>query len=359
MTRAARWLTRTAIALAVLVGGLFLVAWVLLPSEADLARDVGARFEKATGVALRVGGVQWTLRPTPAIVISDVATAQPAPITVRRIVLYPRLGELWQRRLAVDTIEVDGVVLPSSSVRAFRGRWDSSHPLAAVSGSWHFGDVPVRHLKLRDITWIDRRDIGLAYDADVDFDAGWRPRKAEAWRSDATPEARLVLERQGSEDRWQAVVHVGGGTWSGEAELESLSDNRLHLVARLEAKGVDIAQMLRAFKRRSAVQGTVAGRTVVDAEGESLPQLAGRLHTRTRFSVKPARLDGFDLAAAVRSAGTVRGGQTPLDELVGTLDTQVTPDGTVMRYTDLRARSGFLLASGSATVLNRKLDEIG
>ncbi|RZI93740.1 MAG: hypothetical protein EOP78_10485, partial [Variovorax sp.] len=45
-----------------------------------------------------------------------------------------------------------------------------------------------------------------------------------------------------------------------------------------------------------------------------------------------------------------------LDELSGTLDTQATDNGIVLRYTNLRARSGVLTATGSARVFNRKLD---
>ena len=81
-----------------------------------------------------------------------------------------------------------------------------------------------------------------------------------------------------------------------------------------------------------------------------------RLHTRTRFTVAPATLNGFDLARAVQSAGISRGGRTALDSLAGTLDTQAGEDGTVLRYSAVKARSGVLTASGSATVLNRRLD---
>jgi hypothetical protein len=92
------------------------------------------------------------------------------------------------------------------------------------------------------------------------------------------------------------------------------------------------------------------------AEAGELGALLRSLHTRTTFSVRPATLVGLDLAKAVSTAGTSRGGSTPLDELTGTLDTQGGEDGTVLRYTGLKARSGVLTASGHLRFFNRKLD---
>jgi hypothetical protein len=80
------------------------------------------------------------------------------------------------------------------------------------------------------------------------------------------------------------------------------------------------------------------------------------MRTRTTFSVRPATLTGLDLAKTVLTAGTDRSGTTPLDELTGTLETQGTEDGIVLRYTNLKARSGVLTASGNLRFFNRKLD---
>jgi hypothetical protein len=206
------------------------------------------------------------------------------------------------------------------------------------------------------VVWIDRRGIALAYDADVLFDPAWRPREAELRRPGVTPPARLRLEREGSEDRWRTLIDVGGGTWNGSTQLQALDDGRLRLGAELEPRGVDVVTLLRSFGRHAAVDGKLAGRTTVDAEGADAGELVRRLHTRTRFTVAPATLEGFDLARAVRSAGTSRGGRTALDSLAGTLDTQAGEDGIVLRYSAVKARSGVLTASGNATVLNRRLD---
>ena len=68
MTRAKRWTVGVlaAIALLLLVAG-GLVAW-WLPNETEIAERVQTAFEKRFGVALKVGRVQWALRPVPVIV---------------------------------------------------------------------------------------------------------------------------------------------------------------------------------------------------------------------------------------------------------------------------------------------------
>lgn len=329
-----------------------LVAWKL-PSEAELAVRLQTEFAQRTGIALRVDRVHWALRPVPVVVVDGIATEQDPPITVRRIALRPQLHALWSRRIAIDDIVIDGAVLPRASVRAFRGR---AKDAGAPSGEWSLAGVPVQHVRFTDVTWIDRRNVALAYDGEVDFDAAWRPRQAEVRRAKVEPMARLRLEREGDADRWRTLIDVGGGTWNGTTTLETGGKAGLSLRAQLEAVNVDIAQLVASFDRNSAVHGKLQGQTEIDAAGDDPGALARSLHTRTRFVVKPATLLKFDLAKAVSTAGLQREGQTVLDELTGTLDTQATDDGMLLRYTGLRARSGVLTATGSARVLNRKLD---
>jgi uncharacterized protein involved in outer membrane biogenesis len=356
MTRARRWIAVSALAVLLAAGGLALLAYLLLPSDEELATEIATRFEKASGIGLRIGAAHWALRPTPVVALEDVATAQEPPITVRRIVVRPHLAALWQRRIAVDLVEVDGAVLPRSSVHAFRGRWQADAATSALAGAWTLAEIPVERLRLRDVTWIDRRGIALAYDADLVFDPQWRPREAEASRRELAPPARLRLEREGGEDRWRTLIEVGGGTWNGESELQTLAGGRLRLTAQLAPKDVDVDALVRSFGRHSVVEGRLHGQTSLDAEAENVSGLVRRLHTRTRFTIAPAVLNGFDLRKAISSTGFSRGGRTPLDQLSGTLDTQAGEDGVMLRYTGLQARSGVLTASGSATVFNRRLD---
>ncbi|RZI77618.1 MAG: hypothetical protein EOP80_04160 [Variovorax sp.] len=355
MTRAHRWTVGVlgTLVLLLLAGAAALAWW--LPSEAELATRLQNEFQQRSGIGLKVGRVHWALRPVPVVVVEGIATVQERPITARRVALTPQLGALlWQRRIAFDDLEVDGAVLPRVSVRAFRGRGDNAR--APAADGWSLAPVPLRQARFTDVTWVDRRDIALAYDGTIEFDAGWRPRRAEVVRRGVTPTARAVLAREGDADRWRTDIEVGGGTWRGVSVLETPDSGALRFSAQLAATNVDVAQLTAAFQRRSAVDGRLSGQTELRSEGADPGELVRKLHSRTRFSVRPARLLRFDLAKAVTTAGISRDGQTPLDELTGTLDTQATEDGVVLRYSDLKARSGLLTASGSATVMNRKLN---
>ena len=352
MTRTGRWLVRGAAGLVALgVVGAALLAW-WMPSDAELAARLSAEFEQRTGIGLKVGGLHWALFPVARVVLDDLATLQDEPIRVRRLEVNPQLRSLLAREVRVDRVSVDGVALPRESVRAFRGRADAS---PAPRGNWTLAPVPVEQVRFTELTWVDRRDIPLAYDGRVDFDPNWRPRSAEFSRHGVTPPARLRLEREGDADRWRTLIDVAGGTWNGSSELTTQKDGTLLLTAELEPRNVDIEQLMRTFDRRAPVAGKVNGRTELRATGATLGELWRGATTRTRFSVQPATLTRFDLAKAIQTAGTSRGGRTPLDELTGTLGTENTDDGMRFSYTGLKARSGLLTASGSARIYHRSI----
>ncbi|WP_162577835.1 AsmA-like C-terminal region-containing protein [Variovorax sp. PBS-H4] len=354
LTRARRWVIGSVITLLLLLGGGAWIAWRLLPSDEQLAARVSESFERASGIGLRVGGASWSLRPAPVVVLRDLATDQSRPITVRRVVLRPRLAALLRHTIAIEAVDVEGAVLPRASVRAFRGRWKTDELSGAMP--WIPADTPIERLRLNDVVWINRQDIALAYDADVRFDPGWRPREAELQRPGVSPTTRLHLAREGNEDRWRVEIDAGGGTWNGEAELHTSEQGHLRLTAQLEPRGVDVGELVGAFRRHQAVQGRFNGRTEVRSEGDDVGELMRHLNTRTRFVMRPATIKGFDLSKVVGAPNAARGGQTVLDELTGTVETQTTEDGILLRYIGLKARSGVLSASGSASVLNRRLD---
>jgi hypothetical protein len=208
----------------------------------------------------------------------------------------------------------------------------------------------------RDVTWISRRGIAVVYDGEVDFDPGWRPRKAELRRPGFKPATDLALTRQGQDDRWAARIHVGGGTADGEVRLDFRAGGRMHLEGKLQPKDVEVESMLAAFNRRSIIAGKASGETTLSANGDTVGELARSLHTQTPFTIGKSTLLRFDLDKAVRTAGKEHDGQTPLDSITGRLDTQNTPQGMVVTYTDLKATSGSLTASGQAKVANRRIE---
>ena len=334
------------------VVGAALIAW-WVPSEAELAARLSSEFEKRTGIGLKVGKLHWSLFPVARVVLEEITTAQDEPIRVRRLEVNPQLRPLLSRQVRIDSVSADGVALPRESVRAFRGRTETS---AKPSGDWALAATPVDQVRFTELTWVDRRNIPLAYDGQVDFDPQWRPRNAEFSRHGVTPPARLRLEREGDADRWRTLIDIAGGTWNGTSELAVQKDDTLVITAQLAPRNVDIQQLMQTFGRSAPLAGKVNGSSALRASGANLAAMWRSATTRTRFSVQPATLTRFDLAKAIQTAGTSRGGRTPLDELTGTLDTEGTDDGMRFRYTGLKARSGLLTASGSASIYHRAID---
>ncbi|MDP9995945.1 hypothetical protein J2W28_006240 [Variovorax boronicumulans] len=357
-----RWLLGTAAVLLLGIGGLVWFVSSRLPSDEEVAVRISEGFEKRFGVGLKVGGAHWALLPTPVLVLSDIATDQPRPITLRRVTAQLKLTELLHRVIAVDELEIESLVLPRESVRAFRGKGPKPHEggnVIALPAPWTLAPIPLEQLRWRDVVWIDRRDIALAYDGEVAFDPQWRPRQARVERAGAAPPARLRLDREAGQDRWRTRIDVGGGTWNGVALFEMPAGGKLRVSAELDPRQVDIEGLVQAFGRRTSVAGKVNGHSTLVAEADEANELGAlirSMHTRTTFSVRPATLTKVDIAKAVTTAGISRGGTTPLDELTGTLDTQGTENGIVMRYTNLKARSGVLTASGNLQLFNRKME---
>ncbi len=361
MTRTQRWLTGIAVTVGVLAGAAVVAVSVLLPSNEKIAAELSARFEDNFGIGLKIGSAQRSLWPVPTLVLNDLATAQPQPISAKRVAVRLRVAPLWHREIAFDAVDVEDAVLPRASVRQFRGRGGADTPddLAKkhMPSEWTLASTPVEHLRWRNAVWVDRRDIALAYDGEATFDANWRPREAAIRRVGVQPVTQARAERVSSnEDRWRVLIDVGGGTWNGEARLDTTAAGLMRVTAQLEAKAIDIETLVKAFDRRTPLAGKLSGTTEVDVEGEQVADFARKLHTRTKFSVKPAALTRVDLAKAVSTVGVSRGGRTPLDEFSGTLDTQGTDDGVILKYTNLKARSGVLTATGNVRLFNRKID---
>ncbi|MGJ7604960.1 hypothetical protein ACSFA7_11485 [Variovorax sp. LT1R20] len=354
-----RWLIGIAAVLLLGIGALVWFVSSRLPSDEEVAARISEGFEKRFGVGLKIGGAHWALLPTPVLVLSDIATDQPRPVTLRRVTAQLKLAELLHRVIAVDELEIESLVLPRESVRAFRGKGPKPHEggnVIALPAPWTLAPIPLEQVRWRDVVWIDRRDIALAYDGEIAFDTHWRPRQARVERAGATPPARLRLDREAGQDRWRTRIDVGGGTWNGVTLFETPEGGKLRLSAELDPHQVDIEGLVQAFGRRTSVAGKVTGHSTLVAEADEVGALMRSLHTRTTFSVRPATLTKLDIAKAVSTAGISRGGTTQLDELTGTLDTQGTEDGIVMRYTNLKARSGVLTASGNLRLFNRRMD---
>ena len=347
MKRSHQWLTGLGLAL-LLIGAAWVAALRLLPSDEELARRASAQLEAALGVKVRVGALHWRVFPSPAVVMEDAATDQPQPIVIRKLTVYPDLFALWQRRIKIDRADLEGATVPQLSLRGLgKDREKQESPDE---------ELPLARFVFRDVTWISRRGIPVVYDGEVDFDPGWRPRKAGLRRPGVHPETHLTLTRQGLDDRWEARIHVGGGTLHGDVQLATRAGGRMHLEGRLQPRDIEVESMMAAFNRRPVIAGRASGDTTLTANGDTVGELAQSLHTQTLFTMGKSTLLRFDLDKVVRTAGKEHTGQTPLESVTGRLDTQNTPQGMVVTYTGVKAASGSLTASGQAKVANRRIE---
>ncbi|MDZ4175861.1 MAG: hypothetical protein U1D36_15515, partial [Hydrogenophaga sp.] len=315
MARRQTWMVAAG-SLAALLGALWLALVWFIPGDEDLAAHAAGELQGRLGVPVRLGALHWRLLPVPAVVLEDVATDQPQPITVRTLTAYPDLLALLQRRVVLDRVELDGAVVPQLSLRALDA--------TPRGGAAEAGAMPLARFVFRDLTWLSRHGVAVVYDGEIDFDPGWRPRHAVVRRPGFTPATDLTLTRQGQEDRWTAHINVGGGTAHGEVQSQTRADGRLVLNGQLRPSGVDVASAVAAFNRKPVIAGKATGNTVLSAQADTLVGLAQSLHTKTVFTMGAATLLRFDLDKAVRSLGKEHAGQTPLDAVSGQLDTQNT-----------------------------------
>jgi hypothetical protein len=351
MKRRQKWAIGLGISATVLGAAWLAVDW-WSPTDEDLTARLTAEAEKRLGVKVTIGSAHWAVLPRPSVVVKDFRTQQAQPVVIRRLTAYPKSGSLPDSKMAFERIDIDDAVFPRNSVRAFHGKPGASQPDA--------GDgVLLDHFVFRNVTWISYSGIPVVYDGEIDFGAHWRPRHAELRRPGISPPFTLKLTREGDADRWQARIHVGGGTLHGDVALKSDASGTLHLSGRLAPKDIGVASAVGAFNRRSPVDGKGSGQTVLSANGKSAGELVRSLHTRTEFSINSATILRFDLDKAISTRGKERDGQTALQELTGRLDTQNTDEGMRATYTGLNARSGERTATGEATIYHRQLEASG
>lgn len=362
MTPARRWLAGGGLA----VGACALLGAVLLslvPSDAELAQRLAAALGDASGVKVSVGAVHWQWRPLPVVVVDDLVSDQPQPVTLKKLSLYPNISALWERRIQLDLLELEGAVVPQQSLRGLGGVAGLAKPVKATAADarpgeagWTLDELPLSRFVFRDVSWISRSGVAVVYDGQADFDAGWRPRTAQLRRPGVKPATDLSLSRQGQQDRWAVLLNAGGGTGHGELQVQTLPNGHLHLTGKLQPKGIEVASALQAFNRRPVISGQASGTTTLLADGLNGIDMVGSLHTQTVFTMGPSTLLRFDLDKAVRSLGKAHDGQTRLDSLSGQLDTQNTAGGMVIDFTRIKATSGALSASGKARLFNRHVD---
>ena len=353
MTRTRKWLAGLGIlaAMMLLMG---LIGLILIPRDEELTRRAAARLTEVSGVPVTVGALQWRVLPTPSVVLQNVVTEQSRPIELKQVTMYFGLGALLQRRVKVDRVLLEGATVPQLSLRALAKTLgpDSAPPtqLFAVD------ELLLARFEFRDVTWLTRRGLAVVYEGEIDFDANWRPRTGQLRRPGVMPVADLTITREGQEDRWATRIHLADGTANGEMRLQTRTNGRLHLDGTLKPEGIDAARVATTFNRRAVLAGKASGVTTLSADGDTVDELAQSLRTQSTLRVNRARLLYFDLEKAVRSAGREHAGQTPLDSLTAQLDTQNTAQGIVIDFSNVKASSGALTATGKGRLANQTIE---
>jgi uncharacterized protein involved in outer membrane biogenesis len=347
MRRNQKWMLGAGLLMA-LLGAAWLALVMLLPTNEELAARASTELQSRLGVQVVVGELHWRFFPVLSVVVRDVATVQPQPITLKKLTVYPNLPALMDGRVRLERAELDGAVVPQLSLRAL----DQS----AGKLNGNPDATPLDRFVFRDLTWISRHGVAVVYDGEVDFDPQWRPRQAQLRRPGVQPATDLTLTRQGQEDRWTTAIRLGGGTADGEVEIKTRDSGRLHLEGKLKSQRIEVATALAAFNRRSMLSGEVSGDTALVADGDTVGALGQSLQTKTIFTMGQSSLLRFDLDKAVRSLGKDHAGRTALDSVTGQMVTQNTPQGMVVTYTGVKATSGALTASGQARVANRRVE---
>ncbi|MDB5963717.1 MAG: hypothetical protein JWQ72_217, partial [Polaromonas sp.] len=351
MNRARTWLVGTAAAVGLLAVAIA-VAVSLIPSDEELAAKAASGLQDALGARVTIGALHWHLLPVPRVDIEDAVVHQPQPITLKRLLVYPDTSALWRRVVRIKRAELDGAVVPQVSLRGL----GKNAAAGAAPGGFSLDPVPLERFEFRDVTWRSRTNIPVIYSGEVDFDAGWRPREATVRRPAFAPVTDMVLTRQGQEDRWSVRINVGGGTLNGAVQLQTAPSGRMHLSGQLQPRGIEVSSALEAFNRRPALAGKATGETTLSADGDTVLVLAQSLHTTTPFVMGRSTLLRFDLDKAIRTIGKEHSGQTTLESIKGILETQNQPDGMVVYFKQVEAKSGALSASGQARLLNRHID---
>ncbi len=344
-----RWIALGATAVAMACAGALAIWW---PSEAELARRAGDAATERLGVPVKVGQLHWSLFPSPRVELRDVRTEQEAPLSAERLSAGVRWGDLLHRRLALTDLQLENATIPQASLSEFQVR--PTDDGAESSLPFTLAPIPVERADWQGVRWIGRNGRTLVYAGSAEFDTAWRPRQAWLERTGAPVPTRMAIAREGAEDRWRADVSAGGRTEQGTLRLQEIN-GRYRVTGAIDFTGVDVEGVMAAFERRAVVAGKASGHTDLIAEGADPAEAVQALHTRTRFTVARARLLTFDLERAVKTVGTQRGGTTQLDSLEGVVRTEADRGGTIVRYSDLKATSGVLTATGDAVLQNRRV----
>jgi hypothetical protein len=359
------WLTLSSFAV---VLGVLLLLWAALiawlPSNAVLAERAGRELTTALGAPVRVGRLEWQLLPTPKVELQEISVGALSSLRIQQLSLHPSLWAALQGQLQFKRVAVDGAVLPQKTVRRLINLNKNVYK-SRLAAFWLGAEKPLAQLVLTDLIWIPRSGIAMHYAGQIDFDNHWRPRQADiSWpKSSINGEPlRLNLTRMAQQERWKILLTQGSGRTLGEISLQTTtnadkpSDKPMQLQASLQSLDMDVAGFLKAFSRQGIVSGKASGPITLNASGADIAELASSLRSHSELVISNSSLPLFDIDQAIQSQGNNYAGRTELDSLSMWVDTQNTPTGTLISFSQIKASSNVLSASGQANLKGQQID---
>jgi hypothetical protein len=342
MSTGIKWLVGIVVGLSVLLAlaAFGLSRWA---NSDDFRLRAQQQATQALGVPVLLGKIEVSLLPLPAVAVHDVRLQTRPALTLQLVEARPVWMSLLLGRPELDALVVRNAVLPQQAIVTLAAGLEKQQGAAGKSAQRTASrpQLPNR-IVLERVTWVDAKAQKLTVDAEVAFEGEPLPRNAWVNVTEGRyAGAKARLERQ--VDAWQLRTEIGGGTVTGPLRLQPASGGGWRLTGDLATNGVEVSALTAPSR---TLTGKLEARTSLQAEFKDPAALADVLRSQTRFTVRNALLQGVDLAAAVRTLGASRDGQTALDTLTG----QVTTQGRVVHLTNLVASSGMLKANGNVTL---------
>jgi hypothetical protein len=330
-----------------IVGGVVVLVGVAVAALAQWAGSADFRVRaqlaasQALGVPVSLGEIDVTLWPALGVAVSDVRIHTRPALTLAQIDATPVWSSMLLGQPALDALVVRQAVLPQQGILALMAALQKQAPKAAGKTGDPMANLP-RRIELDQVTWVDASKQRLTVNAEVRFGGEPLPDNASVevvgGRYTGT---KARLEREG--DAWQLQADVGGGTLTGPLRLQAQRGGGWRLSGEIATDKVEVAALTAPSR---SLTGKLEARTSLQADFKDPGALVDALRTQTRFTVRRAVLHGIDLAAAVRTLGISRSGETPFDTLTG----QVTTQGQAVQLSNLVANSGSLSATGQVAL---------
>ncbi|WP_210542984.1 hypothetical protein [Rhodoferax sp. PAMC 29310] len=351
MNKALKWISVTGLAAGVLVVGSVwgLQTWL---GSADFKARVEREATQSLGVGVKLGGIEVSVFPKPAVVVTDIEVATKPALSLAYVGVRPELGRLLMGEWSVGSVLVRDASLPQHGIDALllslsktnqpaqSGPGSKAKTSPKKSQAWF-----PRELLLKNVSWVNAKGLAMTVDFQADINAQGEPDKVNVQVLKGFLQGSTAqLSRQ---DRvWSVALSVGGGTVQGPVEFRvpSQPGGAYVLKGQLETKGVEVAALSTAAI--PVLSGRLDASTTLSARTSQIDTLSDVLKSQSQFTVKGAVLHGIDLAKAVKTVGTSRGGNTSLDVLAG----QVSTEGRVLQINNLVASSGVLSATGQVKV---------